>query len=407
MRYSIINATIQQVQSVGGQDIKHAPNTYVIFATLTNVQAIRLRAMGCIVNETRSVKMSVLPPIPVTARPTYTPAQLSSIAGIEQLKAITSPPLYGSGFNVAIIGTGIRETHQLVNGRVVFSKNYTTSPMYDGFNHDTGVCSIIVAVAPQCNILNLKVMDDLGNGTEEEVILAIDDCITMVNTVNPLAPHIINMSLGNPDAGDPNDVIRLACRAAIDKGILVVAAAGNSGPNPETITSPSCECNVLCIGSVKYLPSTKTFQISDWSSRGPTKEGLTKPDGVFFGEDIIMASSDGDNITVAKSGTSFSAPFCSGIAILYQEAICRVAKTKQISIEDLINTWLPIVCIKPIDSIQGKDNNYGNGLLLAQLIVQNLGIIPSMDIASILSPLVSVMFTIPFFGMINKVMVKK
>ena len=63
---------------------------------------------------------------------------------------------------------------------------------------------------------------------------------------------------------------------------------------PGTINCPACEQYVMAVGSAHYLPESNTFVVSDFSSRGPTQEGLVKPDVVLFGEDIVVASSQSD-----------------------------------------------------------------------------------------------------------------
>ncbi len=163
-RYSIIGATAEQVRGAGGTDIKET-RMGIIFATLTLQQAEALRRMGFTVSEVSQVKTAVMPPTPVAGAPTYSPEQLVWVAGLENLRAAIRPPPYGEGLNLALIDSGIRETHERVRGRVVYGKNYTTDPMRDGFGHGTGVASIAVAAAPLCGILNLKVLDPaMGSG---------------------------------------------------------------------------------------------------------------------------------------------------------------------------------------------------------------------------------------------------
>jgi serine protease AprX len=415
-RYSITGTTTNIVASCGGQSIKEAKGVGVIFADLSPAQVEELRKKGARVVAVGGVKTAVTPPTPVEAAPSYSPNQLAALMGSEEARNLSSPPLYGSGYNLAVIDSGIRETHEQVMGRVVYSKNYTSAVMRDGFSHGTAVCSIALAVAPQCNILNMKVLDDKGEGTEEAVVMAIDDCIDMVDSGHEFAPHVINLSLGSEDTGDPNNVLRVACRAAIERRIYVSAAAGNSGPSPGTILCPACEKYVFATGSVKYLPDTKSFVISEFSSRGPTKEGLVKPDAVMFGEDIIVASSESDTATAAKSGTSFAAPFSSGVAILYIEGTYRVASytagvggtypgfyapgvlKEPVTMEQLIDKWLPVFCVKPAGVSTTKDTSYGQGLPFGPLVLQAVQSVLTGGTASVLinmMPVVAAMMLIP------------
>ncbi len=237
MRYSIMGSTAQQVKQVGGIGLRETSSINIIFATLTGEQADKLRNMGFAVSKVEGTKTAVMPPAPVEAAPVYTPEQLSTVMGIEELRAVTDPKLYGSGFYLAIVDTGIRESHVKIAGRVVYSRNFTDFPMRDGFDHGTGVASVIVVVAPLCNILNIKVLGDNGEGTEEDAVLGIDHLITLHDEGSPYAPQVINLSFGTEDIGDQNDILRLVCRAAIAKGIWIVAAAGNGGPDTNTIMS--------------------------------------------------------------------------------------------------------------------------------------------------------------------------
>lgn len=425
MRYAVISKglTISQLQGevkrYGGRNLRVASATKQVFCDLNDTGVIKLRAIGCIISKVGGVKATIMPPIitppvPVAAAPVYSPEQLSVAAGIEDVRGIIQPPLYGAGMNLAIIGTGIRETHEKINKRVIYRKNYTSDPMGDGFNHDTGVCSVALAIVPLCNILNMKALDDKGEGSEEEVVLAIDDCLSLYDTNPEIAPSVINLSLGSPDEGDPNNPLRVACRAALDKGIYVFAAAGNDGPALSTILSPACERYVFAIGSCSYEP----FAVSNFSGRGPTKEGLIKPDGILFGENIMVASSSSDTATIAKSGTSFSTPFVSAMAIMYHEGVYRRAMVTEpmielpavemywISIEDMVNNYLPFFCVKPEGVPMGKDYDYGWGLPFGPLMMRVMGFIPAVDISTVLGTMMPIL-ALGILGMILVPMMKE
>ncbi len=411
MRYSILGVTVQQITSIGGTDIKETKAVGVIFATLTDEQVERLKVQGASLSQVGSVKAHIMPPTPIAAIPTYTAEDLILLMNFDAVRGMTDPPLYGSGVNVAVIGTGIRETHQKINGRVIWRKNYTTDVMQDGFNHDTGTTSLLVTMAPLCNVLNMKVLDSKGNGTEEEVVLAIDDCISMQDTDPNIAPIVISMSLGGPDDANPSNPLRVACRAAAAKGIYIFASAGNSGPGPYSVTCPACERYVFAIGSVGYIPENQSFIISSFSSRGPTLEGLVKPDAVLFGESISMASSESDTATVAKSGTSFATPIAAAMGVVYHEGVVRQAVWKQavlgapaaalyyVSPSEIIDSWLPRISLKPVGSSTGKDNSYGWGVPYGPLVVKSLSAAPAMDISTVMAS-VSPIFAIAVLGMI-------
>ena len=416
MRYSISGATVEQVKIAGGADIRQTRHGGVIFATLGEAPAERLRSLGYRVKAISRVGAAVIggiaPPEPIAAAPTYSPYELVWAAGFEDVRNLTVPPLYGEGMNVAVVDTGIRASHEAINGRVVWSRNYTADPPGDQFDHGTGVASIVLAVAPRCNILDFKVLDSRGLGTAEELILAIDDCIDLVEAKSEMAPHVINLSLGAEDTGDPDDPLRVICREATEAGIWVSAAAGNYGPDPRTIMSPACEKYVFATGSIGYEP----MRVSNFSSRGPTREGLVKPDAVFYGENIRMASSSGDTAEVAKSGTSFAAPFCSGIAVLYQEGVIRYGGVAYVtpiegldpelrhlvSIQELLDNYLSRITVKPSeDALPGKDYRYGYGMPFGALVRGQFAASPASEMTQLLQP-VTAMMAIGITGLMLK-----
>lgn len=405
-RYSIAGTTAEQVRGIGGTNVREARAVGLVFASLEQKQVVMLKDAGCKVTKISGVKAAVIaPPPPVAAVSVYTPRQLLEFAGLEKLRQLSVPPIYGENMTIAVIDTGIRETHTSIDGRVVYSKNFTSDPMRDGFNHGTAVASVVAAVAPLCNILNLKVLDNEGNGNEEDVVMAIDECLLLRDTRPDIAPSVINLSLGSDDIGDPDTPLRVACRAAIGWDILVVAAAGNTGPNPESVTSPACERYVGAVGSVSPDP----FVISEWSSRGPTKEGLVKPDVVLFGENIIVASNEGDEATVAKSGTSFCSPFGAALMLLSQEGIIRgvmypggvpeglePGSRTVLTAVDLVDYWIPKLTVKPAGLPAGKDNSYGYGLPFGDLIA-NIIRPAAVDVSSLIGAVLAI-------GMLGAVM---
>lgn len=403
-RYSVVGATRQQLESIGAIDIVEVRNIGVIFASLNSEQAESLTRSGRKIVEVANVKAAVVTtPTPVaTTVEEKTTDQVLELLGMDAIRNLTVPPLYGEGFTVAVIGSGILETHNSIKGGVVYSKNFTSSPMEDGFNHDTGVASIIRAVAPKCGIANIKVLDDEGKGTEESVVLGIDEVLSLYGTKPDISLAAINLSLGSPDDGNIDNPVRVACRAAIERGIFVLAAAGNDGPDPETILCPACEHYVIAMGSARLIDDT--FELSQFSSRGPTKEGLVKPDAIMIGEGVRMASSVDNSATIVKSGTSFSTPFMSGIMPLFYEGMSKLVSMPGgypagieptykgvVTPSVALDYFFPKITIKPANLPPGKDCDYGYGVPFGPLAAQALSsAVSGLAISGIITPILTI-----------------
>lgn len=401
MRYSIRGTTAEQISSMGVTNIVDAPHVGFVWADLTPNQISALKAMGCEIREIVQVKAQEIGiPTPMEAVGTWSTSQVLEILGLDEIIQMMDPPLTGKGLTVAVLDTGIRTTHETIAGRVVYSQNFTSGSNDDVFDHGTGIASIIVALASECQVLNFKVLDDDGNGSDETVIAAIEKCLELWEEDPDMAPMAVNMSLGAPDNGDVDSPIRVACRAMIEKGLFVIAAAGNSGPDPNTILSPACEQYVFCIGCVNFEPPEQ-FTISQFSSRGPTLEGLIKPDAVLVGQDLILASSASDSAMVAKSGTSFSAPWASAMLLLYWDGVVRGYQLQPgaslppgmdpalwatplltVTNREALDKWLVASCLNPehfdsegkrISYASDKDNNYGYGIPFGPLMGEVFG----------------------------------
>jgi serine protease AprX len=216
--------------------------------------------------------------------------------------------------------------------------------------------------------MNIKVIDDSGIGTDEGIILGIDKVCHLAEEArrkgflptDDMYPNVINLSFGGEDDGDADNPVRVACRQASQVyGLDVVAAAGNFGPKMTTVTLPACEPEVIAVGTIETLGE---LVIWDKSSRGPTEQGETKPDFVFWGTNIEMASEKADDEYVTKSGTSFSAPMLSGLTGLLWESGRRAYGEGWPFRWTQARELAPYFSTKPPDAAVQKDNTYGYGL---------------------------------------------
>ena len=274
--------------------------------------------------------------------------------------------LTGTGIGVAVIDSGIAAHPDLTNAsgtsRVVYSQSFVTgdSTTSDKFGHGTHVAGLIggtgassgtangypatyAGMAPGVNLINLRVLDQNGAGTDSGVIAAIEEAITLKSKYNI---GVINMSLGRPVFESYTlDPVDQAVEAAWKAGIVVVAAAGNNGRYAPTdgfgtIGVPANDPAVITVGAtLTELTSTRVDdQIASYSSKGPTAiDHIVKPDLVAPGNRLVSLRVAGSTLDATYpqyevtptsgtskyymlSGTSMATPVVSGaVALMLQQ----------------------------------------------------------------------------------------
>ncbi|MFI5906176.1 S8 family serine peptidase [Dactylosporangium sp. NPDC051541] len=129
------------------------------------------------------------------------------------------------------------------------------------------------------------------------------------------APQVLTNSWGCPSLeGCDLYSMRPAIDAFTAAGIFFVAAAGNTGPGCSSITDPPANyASTLTVGAVD-----RNARVADFSSRGPTADGLTKPDVMAPGVDVLSALPGGGYDVL--SGTSMATPHVAGVVALMWSA---------------------------------------------------------------------------------------
>lgn len=245
--------------------------------------------------------------------------------GVEKLH---EQGIKGKGTCICVIDSGIA-MHPDLKDRVIAFKDCVNGRKepYDDNGHGTHVAGICagdgshsggktVGVAPEANIVGVKVLDQFGHGTTSQIIKGIQWAITNKNKYDI---DVINLSLGRPIPRTRFlDPMTMAVQVAEKCGITVVVSAGNDGPESSTICSPGNAPNAITVGALddNGTPQTDDDWPAYFSSRGPTLyDNLEKPDIVAPGVDIISCSNEGDEY-IQMSGTSMAAPFTAGVAAL-------------------------------------------------------------------------------------------
>ncbi len=274
----------------------------------------------------------------------------------------------GRGINVAVIDSGIDKNHPDLIGKVIAEKNFLANEITadDLLGHGTMIAGIIagsgassggryVGIAPGASLINVKVIDQNGDGRVSDIIAGIEWAIYN-------GADVLSLSLGGINLGETNPPITMAADNAADQGVVVCVAAGNrnstenenqlsgasssqlrgspvelsqteesSGKDvyflfvpivfalpPGLIDSPGDGVNVITLGSTDAAGHMASF-----SGSGPTRDDRIKPDVVAPGMDIISTVPAGlegpeyvDTYYARESGTSLSTPIAAGLAAL-------------------------------------------------------------------------------------------
>ncbi len=236
----------------------------------------------------------------------------------------------GEGTVVAVLDSGV-SSHPDLNNKIVYFKDFIhgrTYP-YDDEGHGTHVAGIICGsgrmsnqlmkgVAPGAQIISLKVLNEKGMGRENDVIEGMH---WIVDHGKEYGVRIVNISFGTL-GNNKKENKRLLDEVELlwDMGYVVVAAAGNNGPGPSSISTPGDCKKIITVGAdndnFKMIVNGKiTFH---YSGRGPTKQCILKPDIVAPANGIFSCCNlwQKKYFYVAKSGTSMATPIVTGAVCL-------------------------------------------------------------------------------------------
>lgn len=244
----------------------------------------------------------------------------------------------GKGINIAVLDTGIAEHPDLViSGGVSKIPNHPS--FLDDNGHGTHVAGIIgarnndfgiVGVAPEANLFSVKVLDHNGVGLVSHFVAGIDWAIE--NNMD-----IVNISLGR---ARHSNSLKNVVEKAYNKGVLVVAAAGNSGGE---IEFPAIYGAAIAVSAIN-----SNHQLASFSARGASIE-ITAPG-------VNVLSTYLNNSYARMDGTSMAAPYVTGVLALLKEANPHASHTE-------IRTILHQTAID-IGTV-GRDQHFGYGIAQA------------------------------------------
>lgn len=268
----------------------------------------------------------------------------------------------GTGAVVAVIDSGVHAAHPDLAARLLPGRDFVQDDdtPQDADGHGTHVTGVVVAnkengagissVAPGATVLPLRVLDDDGAGSTEDVAAAIDYAVAR-------GAHVINLSLGSevPLVGAGGDeAFNAALVRAAAANVTIVAAAGNNAV--PICEQPSAAVRLLCVGAVDRCGGRSFYS----SAAGP--RGVMAPGGSGLpvtGEDVLSTWNDGKYLEVA--GTSQAAPHVSGAAALLVSLGLRGSAVAD-----------RILATATDAGASGPDDMYGAGILNARAAVAGL-----------------------------------
>lgn len=276
----------------------------------------------------------------------------------------------GEPVTIAFLDTGIK-AHPDFDNRIVAFKDCVNNRTnaYDDSGHGTHVCGIAVGdgrvsegiymgISPKSKLVMCKVLDANGDGLADQML---DGLNWIINMREELKIRIVNISVGIGCLKDLNKKRELQQKVeeAYDKGMLVVCAAGNLGPERGSISPLGVSRKVIAVGchDGEYFKDYEN-RCEVYSGRGPTGNIIKKPDIVAPGTEIVSCNTNyyikgkkhkGVNIYqnayVAKSGTSMATAIVTGTAaLLWQKhpelSMEQVKKKILYSATDLGEPWI-------------------------------------------------------------------
>ncbi len=239
----------------------------------------------------------------------------------------------GKGVSIAYIDTGINQHLDfcLKRNRIIKFCDFVNGVKtpYDDNGHGTFVSGVASGagtisngkyggIAPGSNIISLKALNEKGEANAVTILESMDWIYSNKTKYNI---DIVCMSFGSEPLGSFDPIMKGA-EKLWQSGIVVVCAAGNSGPQRETIKSPGISKRIITVGGFddkRELDGTFSFdkfEVADFSSRGPAF-GRIKPDLIAPSVNITSCNSHGEYKQM--SGTSVATPMVAGLVAIIKE----------------------------------------------------------------------------------------
>ena len=285
---------------------------------------------------------------------------------IIQIDKISSLKNNDKTITCAIIDTGVYPHINFALGKNKIKKFIdlinNNDTIYDDNGHGTYVAGIVTGrdiiyggkfsgIDATSDIVMIKALDSNGETDSIKILEAMQWVLDHKDEYNI---RVVCMSFGSVPL-NTNDPLMLGAKILWDSGLVVVAAAGNSGSESGTIKAPGSESKIITVGAIDDGRGSGFTKISvaDFSSRGPIFNRY-KPDLVTSGVNVVSTGrfAIDKSYYVTMSGTSVSTPIVAGVAL-------RLIKSNPNYTPDQIKHMLLTSTV----SIDGDRNSEGFGML--------------------------------------------
>lgn len=299
-------------EMAGAPKVTRFPDSAARFAACAGICALLSALTAGPAYGASSATTDTVQPLPTTST-SCLPAPTSSDSAVPWAQQQLAPqrvwPLTrGAGVTVGVVDTGVDAATPQLAGRVRSGTDVSTAvggaANTDCYGHGTFVAGIIAAapaagtgfagVAPDATILPVRWSNGAGNGSADTLAQGIRVAVDS-------GASVINVS-ASTDSSTPT--LAAAVDYAAAHGVLIVAAAANGAHHGDAVTYPAWYPTVLAVGAID-----STGAHADFSQTGPYL-GLVAP-----GVNVVSIGPGGDG-QWEGNGTSYAAPFVSGVASL-------------------------------------------------------------------------------------------
>src|SRR5882672_211913 len=295
------------------------------FANAAGISALSLVPTVAFVHHDATVgpQPNAAPPVPPA-----TPDQASAVyPQVVRANKVWAQGIAGGGATVAILDSGVAADADLVqpnNNRLLASVNFADQRLTsDPGGHGTHIAGIVAGdgtrsggqftgIAPQANVVDVRVLGNTGSGRISSVIRGIEWVLAHRTAYNI---RVINLSFGAP-ARLPYraDPMSAAVEIAWRRGLVVVAASGNGGPQRDTVVTPGIDPYVITVGATDDRGTIgRGDDLFAWFSAWGSPDSNAKPDLVAPGRRIVSLRVPGsaldtlfpDRVVVAQNGATY------------------------------------------------------------------------------------------------------